>query len=154
MIRFVKSLALFDMLQGLWVTLRYLFAPKFTQHYPEEKTPVSPRFRGMHALRTYPNGKDRCVACKLCEAACPSKAITIEIGETQNSERFPTRYEIDQNKCIFCGLCQEACPTEAIVQTSLFEYSAFKKEDLYFTKEELVAIGKKYEKEINENLGR
>jgi len=144
----LNSFLLVDLIKGLFVTARYLFSPKVTVEYPEEKTPISPRFRGMHALRRYPNGEERCIACKLCEAACPALAITIESDMREDGTRRTIRYEIDQNKCIFCGLCEEACPVDAIVQTQLFEYVADNKESLYFTKAELLAIGDRYEADI------
>ncbi|MCM1128917.1 MAG: NADH-quinone oxidoreductase subunit NuoI [Oxalobacter formigenes] len=146
--RYAGSFFLFEILKGLWVTLRYLFSRKVTVQYPEEKTPVSPRFRGMHALRRYPDGSERCIACKLCEAVCPAMAITIESGMGPDGTRRALRYDIDQTKCIFCGLCQEACPVEAIVQTQLFEYAAEDRSALYFTKPELLAVGDRYEAEI------
>ncbi len=145
---FLSSFFLVDLIKGLFVTARYLVAPKVTVEYPEEKTPLSPRFRGMHALRRYPNGQERCIACKLCESVCPALAITIESGESEDGTRRTIRYEIDQNKCIFCGLCEEACPVDAIVQTQMFEYVAENKSTLYFTKEELLAIGDRYEADI------
>ncbi|MCM1512132.1 MAG: NADH-quinone oxidoreductase subunit NuoI [Oxalobacter formigenes] len=146
--RYAGSFFLFEILKGLWVTLRYLFSRKVTVQYPEEKTPVSPRFRGMHALRRYSDGSERCIACKLCEAVCPAMAITIESGMGPDGTRRALRYDIDQTKCIFCGLCQEACPVEAIVQTQLFEYAAEDRSALYFTKPELLAVGDRYEAEI------
>lgn len=142
------SFFLFEILKGLWVTLRYLFSRKVTVQYPEEKTPLSPRFRGMHALRRYPDGSERCIACKLCEAVCPAMAITIESGVGPDGTRRALRYDIDQNKCIFCGLCEEACPVGAIVQTQLFEYAAENRSALYFTKAELLAVGERYEADI------
>ncbi len=145
---FLSSFLLIDLIKGFRVTVRYLFSRKVTVQYPEEKTPVSPRFRGMHALRRYPNGEERCIACKLCESACPALAITIESDMREDGTRRTIRYEIDQNKCIFCGLCEEACPVNAIVQTQLFEYVAENKRTLYFTKEELLAIGDRYETDI------
>lgn len=142
------SFFLFEILKGLGVTLRYLFSRKVTVQYPEEKTPLSPRFRGMHALRRYPDGSERCIACKLCESVCPAMAITIESGMGPDGTRRALRYDIDQNKCIFCGLCEEACPVDAIVQTQLFEYAAEDRSALYFTKAELLAVGDRYEADI------
>ncbi|MDR1310846.1 MAG: NADH-quinone oxidoreductase subunit NuoI [Burkholderiaceae bacterium] len=145
--RFLARFLLLELFKGLWVTCRYLFLPKITVQYPEEKTPLSPRFRGMHALRRYPDGSERCVACKLCEAACPAAAITIESVEREG-KRVAARYDIDQTRCIFCGFCESACPVGAIVHTRLFEYTAEKRWDLCFTKKELLAVGDRYEKEI------
>lgn len=142
------SFFLFEILKGLWVTLRYLFSSKVTVQYPEERTPLSPRFRGMHALRRYPDGSERCIACKLCESVCPAMAITIESGMAPDGTRRALRYDIDQSKCIFCGLCEEACPVDAIVQTQLFEYVAENRSALYFTKAELLAVGDRYEADI------
>lgn len=147
-INFLRSLMLGDFLKGFSLTGRYLFARKITVQYPEEKTPLSRRFRGMHALRRYPNGEERCIACKLCESVCPAVCITIELAERDDGTRRTTRYDIDQNKCIFCGMCEEACPVDAIVETNLLEYVAHSRADLYFTKEILLAVGDKYEKEI------
>ena len=130
------------------VTGRYLFAPKITVHYPEEKTPLSPRFRGLHALRRYPNGEERCIACKLCEAVCPALAITIESEEREDGTRRTTRYDIDGIKCIYCGFCEEACPVDAIVETRIFEYHGEKQGDLMYTKEMLLAFGERYEEQI------
>jgi NADH-quinone oxidoreductase subunit I len=127
-----------------------LFARKVTVQYPEEKTPQSPRFRGLHALRRYPNGEERCIACKLCEAVCPAMAITIESAERADGSRRTTRYDIDLNKCIFCGFCEEACPVDAIVETHVLEYHGEQRSDLYYTKEMLLAVGERYEKEIAE----
>ena len=148
MISYFKSLLLLELLGGLWLTLKYLFKPKYTLMYPMEKTPQSPRFRGVHALRRYPNGEERCIACKLCEAVCPAVAITIEAGERADGSRRTTRYDIDLTKCIFCGFCEEACPVDAIVETHIFEYHGEKRGDLYFTKDMLLAVGDRYEKEI------
>ena len=139
---------LLELLQGLKLTGRHLFARKITVQFPEEKTPQSPRFRGLHALRRYPNGEERCIACKLCEAVCPALAITIESEQRDDGSRRTTRYDIDLTKCIFCGLCEESCPVDAIVETHLFEYHGEKRGDLYYTKPMLLAIGDKYEPEI------
>lgn len=143
-----KSFLLVEMLQGLGVTLRNLFSRKITIQYPEEKTPMSPRFRGLHALRRYPNGEERCIACKLCEAVCPAKAITIESEVRDDGSRRTTRYDIDLTKCIFCGFCEESCPVDSIVETNIHEYHGEKRGDLYFTKEMLLAVGDRYEKQI------
>lgn len=148
---FLSSLLLKELLQGLALTGRYLFKPKITVQYPEEKTPMSPRFRGLHALRRYPNGEERCIACKLCEAVCPAMAITIESDQRDDGTRRTTRYDIDLTKCIFCGFCEEACPVDAIVETHIHEYHGEKRGDLYFTKEMLLAVGDKYEKDIAAN---
>ena len=145
---FLKSFMLIELIKGFALTGRYLFKRKITIEYPDEKTPLSPRFRGMHALRRYPNGEERCIACKLCEAVCPALAITIESEERADGTRRTVRYDIDQNKCIFCGFCEEACPVDAIVETPLYEYHGESKADLYFTKEMLLGIGDRYEKEI------
>ncbi|MDD5249942.1 MAG: NADH-quinone oxidoreductase subunit NuoI [Rhodocyclaceae bacterium] len=148
----IQSFSLGELRQGLAVTLRYMFAPKITIQYPEEKTPASPRFRGLHALRRYPNGEERCIACKLCEAVCPAMAITIESAEREdangNTSRRTTRYDIDLTKCIFCGFCEEACPVDAIVETHIFEYHGETRGDLYYTKQMLLANGDRYEAEI------
>jgi len=137
-----------DLLRGLKLTLRHLGARKVTVHYPEEQTPKSPRFRGLHALRRYPNGQERCIACKLCEAVCPALAITIESDVAADGTRRTTRYDIDLFKCIYCGFCEEACPVDAIVETHILEYHGEKRGDLYFTKEMLLAVGDRYEPEI------
>jgi NADH-quinone oxidoreductase subunit I len=144
----INSFSLGELRQGLAVTLRYLFAPKITIQYPEEKTPLSPRFRGLHALRRYPNGEERCIACKLCEAVCPALAITIESAEREDGSRRTTRYDIDLTKCIFCGFCEEACPVDAIVETHVLEYHGETRGDLYYTKQMLLANGDRYEAEI------
>jgi NADH-quinone oxidoreductase subunit I len=146
--KFLGSVLLLELISGLFVTARYLFSRKITIEYPEESTPRSPRFRGMHALLVHSNGQERCIACKLCEAACPAQSITIESGMQSDGARRAVRYDIDQNKCIFCGMCEQACPEEAIVLTHLFEYAGQTQAQLYFVKEELLAVGKKYESEI------
>lgn len=147
----INSFSLGELRAGLAVTLRYMFAPKITIQYPEEKTPLSPRFRGLHALRRYPNGEERCIACKLCEAVCPALAITIESAERDDGSRRTTRYDIDLTKCIFCGFCEEACPVDAIVETHVLEYHGEKRGDLYYTKQMLLANGDRYEAEIAKN---
>ncbi len=147
-VQFVKSFMLVEMLKGLSVTGRNLFARKITIQYPEEKTPMSPRFRGLHALRRYPNGEERCIACKLCEAVCPAKAITIESEQREDGTRRTTRYDIDLTKCIFCGFCEESCPVDSIVETNIHEYHGEKRGDLYFTKDMLLAVGDRYEEDI------
>ena len=145
---FFSSFLLREMLKGLMLTGRYFFARKITIQYPEEKTPMSPRFRGLHALRRYPNGEERCIACKLCEAVCPAMAITIESERRDDNTRRTTRYDIDLTKCIFCGFCEESCPVDSIVETHIHEYHGEKRGDLYFTKEMLLAVGDRYEQEI------
>ena len=145
---FLGSLMLGELMLGLKLTGRHLFARKITVLFPEEKTPQSPRFRGLHALRRYPNGEERCIACKLCEAVCPALAITIESEQREDGSRRTTRYDIDLTKCIFCGFCEESCPVDSIVETHLLEYHGEKRGDLYYTKPMLLAIGDKYEAEI------
>ena len=140
-----KSFLLLELLRGMMLTGRHLFTRKITIQYPDEKTPMSPRFRGLHALRRYPNGEERCIACKLCEAVCPALAITIESDQRDDGTRRTTRYDIDLTKCIFCGLCEESCPVDAIVETRIFEYHGEQRGDLYFTKPMLLAVGDKYE---------
>ena len=149
-VSYFKSLLLIELAQGLGLTLKYLFKPKYTLMYPMEKTPQSPRFRGVHALRRYPNGEERCIACKLCEAVCPALAITIESDVRADGTRRTTRYDIDLTKCIFCGFCEESCPVDSIVETHILEYHGEKRGDLYFTKDMLLAVGDRYEKEIAE----
>ena len=144
----VKSLTLHELLRGMSLTLRYFFSKKITIQYPEQKTPQSPRFRGLHALRRYPNGEERCIACKLCEAVCPAMAITIESEQREDNTRRTTRYDIDLTKCIFCGFCEESCPVDSIVETRQFEYHGEERGDLLYTKEMLLEVGKKYEKQI------
>ena len=148
---FIDTFLLLELLKGMSVTGRYLFGRKITVQYPEEKTPQSPRFRGLHALRRYPNGEERCIACKLCEAVCPAMAITIESDVRDDGTRRTTRYDIDLTKCIFCGFCEESCPVDSIVETHIHEYHGEKRGDLYFTKEMLLAVGDRYEKEVAAN---
>ncbi len=147
-VNYIKSLFLMELFKGLALTGRYLFAKKFTVQYPEEKTPQSPRFRGLHALRRYPNGEERCIACKLCEAVCPALAITIESEERADGTRRTTRYDIDLTKCIYCGFCEESCPVDSIVETREFEYHGEVRGDLIMTKEKLLAVGDKYEAQL------
>ena len=145
---FFSTFLLFELLKGMMLTGRYLFARKITVHFPEEKTPQSPRFRGLHALRRYPNGEERCIACNLCEAVCPPLAITIDSEQRDDSTRRTTRYDIDLTKCIFCGFCEEACPVDAIVETRILEYHGEKRGDLIYTKDMLLAVGDRYEEQI------
>ena len=145
---YFKSFMLLELLKGMKLTGGYLFAKKFTVQYPEEKTPQSPRFRGLHALRRYPNGEERCIACKLCEAVCPALAITIESEQRADNTRRTTRYDIDLFKCIFCGFCEEACPVDSIVETRIFEYHFERRGEQIMTKDKLLAIGDKFESQI------
>jgi NADH-quinone oxidoreductase subunit I len=146
--RTAKGFLLQELLSGMWLTLTYVFRPKVTINYPYEKGPLSPRFRGEHVLRRYPNGEERCIACKLCEAVCPALAIHIESEQRQDGTRRTTRYDIDLVKCIFCGFCEEACPVDAIVETRTLEYHGEKRGDLYYTKPMLLAVGDRYEESI------
>ncbi|CCD29131.1 NADH-quinone oxidoreductase subunit I (NADH dehydrogenase I subunit I) (NDH-1 subunit I) [Candidatus Glomeribacter gigasporarum BEG34] len=146
--KFFNTFFLVELFRGMALTGRYAFKRKITVQFPEEKTPLSPRFRGLHALRRYPNGEERCIACKLCEAVCPALAITIESEQRADNTRRTTRYDIDLTKCIYCGFCEEACPVDAIVETQILEYHGEKHGDLYFTKEMLLAIGDRYEADI------
>jgi len=141
----VSSLMLSELVKGLSLTGRHLFKRKVTVLYPEEKTPMSPRFRGLHALRRYPNGEERCIACKLCEAVCPALAITIESEQREDGTRRTTRYDVDLIKCIFCGFCEESCPVDSIVETHILEYHGETRGDLTYTKPMLLAVGDKYE---------
>ena len=145
---YVGSLFLKELVKGMALTGRHFFARKITVQFPEEKTPQSPRFRGLHALRRYPNGEERCIACKLCEAICPAMAITIESEQRDDGTRRTSRYDIDLTKCIFCGFCEEACPVDAIVETRVFEYHGEARGDLYYTKPMLLANGDRYESQI------
>ena len=148
LISYIKTFTLWELLKGLRVTLRNLFTKKFTIQYPEEKTPQSNRFRGLHALRRYPNGEERCIACKLCEAVCPALAITIEAEERADGTRRTTRYDIDLFKCIYCGFCEESCPVDSIVETRIYEYAFENRGENIMTKEMLLAVGDKYEEQI------
>ncbi len=145
---FFDTFLLTELLRGMALTGRNLFARKITVQFPEEKTPQSPRFRGLHAQRRYPNGEERCIACKLCEAVCPALAIKIESEQRADGTRRTTVYDIDLTKCIFCGFCEEACPVDAIVETRILEYHGEKRGDLYYTKDMLLAVGDKYEEQI------
>src|SRR4030081_1557904 len=142
---FFKSFLLVELLRGMALTGRHLFARKITVQFPEEKTPMSPRFRGLHALRRYPNGEERCIACKLCEAVCPALAITIESDVGADGTRRTTRYDIDLFKCIYCGFCEEACPVDAIVETRLHEYHMENRGENIMSKDKLLGIGERYE---------
>ncbi len=146
--RYLQSFLLFELLQGLMVTGRHLFARKITVQYPEECTPLSPRIRGLHALRRYPNGEERCIACKLCEAVCPALAITIESQERADGTRRTTLYDIDLFKCIYCGFCEESCPVDAIVETRFFEFHFENRGENIITKQQLLTVGDKFEKQI------
>ena len=148
---FIKSFTFWELFQGLSVTGKYLFKLKITVQYPEEKTPMSPRFRGLHAQRRYANGEERCIACKMCEAVCPALAITIDSEEREDGTRRTTRYDIDLFKCIYCGFCEEACPVDAIVETHIFEYHFEERGTQVMTKDMLLEIGDKYEEEIAAN---
>ena len=147
-----RSLLLVEFLSAFWLALKYFVGPKATLNYPFEKGPLSPRFRGEHALRRYPNGEERCIACKLCEAICPAQAITIEAEPRDDGSRRTTRYDIDMTKCIYCGLCQEACPVDAIVEGPNFEFSTETREELIYQKEKLLANGDRWERAIAANL--
>jgi len=148
-----KTFSLFEILHGLALTFSYLFRRRVTINYPYEKGPLSPRFRGEHVLRRYPDGEERCIACKLCEAICPAQAITIEAGpRAGDGSRRTTRYDIDMTKCIYCGLCQEACPVDAIVEGPNFEFGTETREELYFTKERLLSNGDRWETSVSSNL--
>ncbi len=145
---YLKSFLFLELLKGLSVTGRYFFSKKITIQYPEERTPISPRFRGLHALRRYANGEERCIACKLCEAGCPALAITIESEERADGSRRTTRYDIDLFKCIYCGFCEEACPVDSIVETNIFEYHFENRGESIMTKEKLLEMGDKYEAQL------
>ena len=149
----VRSLFLKEFVEAVVLSMRYFLSPKPTIDYPFEKGYISPRFRGEHALRRYPNGEERCIACKLCEAACPAQAIHIEAGPRQrDGSRRTTRYDIDMTKCIYCGFCQEACPVDAIVEGPNFEFATETREELFYTKEKLLANGDRWERELAQNI--
>ncbi len=147
-INYLRSLMLLEFIQGLWLTWKYMFKPKYTVNYPFEKFPQSPRFRGLHALRRYPNGEERCIACKLCEAVCPALAITIDAAPREDGSRRTTRYDIDLFKCIYCGFCEESCPVDSIVETHIHEYHFEQRGENIVTKDKLLAIGDRFESEI------
>jgi NADH-quinone oxidoreductase subunit I len=148
-----RSLFLGEFVSALALSVRYMFKPRATLNYPHEKGPLSPRFRGEHALRRYPNGEERCIACKLCEAICPAQAITIEAGPRRNDgTRRTTRYDIDMVKCIYCGMCQEACPVDAIVEGPNFEFAVETREELFYDKNRLLENGARWEREIARNI--
>ena len=150
--RSARTILLWEFIKGFGIAMRYFFAPKKTLNYPFEKGPLSPRFRGEHALRRYPSGEERCIACKLCEAVCPAQAITIEAEPREDGSRRTTRYDIDMVKCIYCGLCQEACPVDAIAEGPNFEFATETREELYYDKERLLANGDRWEREIAQAL--
>jgi NADH-quinone oxidoreductase subunit I len=145
---YLKSLMLLEFIQGMWLTLKYMFKPKFTVNYPFEKFPQSVRFRGLHALRRYENGEERCIACKLCEAVCPALAITIDAAPREDGSRRTTRYEIDLFKCIYCGFCEESCPVDSIVETHIHEYHFENRDESIVDKAQLLALGDRFETEI------
>ncbi len=148
----IKSFFLREVFIGMYMTMKYFFKPKVTINYPYEKSKISPRFRGEHALRRYPNGEERCIACKLCEAICPAQAITIEAEERADGSRRTTKYDIDMLKCIYCGMCQEACPVDAIVESPNFEFATETRQELYYTKEKLLQNGERYEYALRNNI--
>ncbi|RVU39297.1 NADH-quinone oxidoreductase subunit NuoI [Hwanghaeella grinnelliae] len=150
--RVARSFLLGELVSGMALTLKTMFKPKHTINYPYEKGPLSPRFRGEHALRRYPNGEERCIACKLCEAVCPAQAITIEAEPRADGSRRTTRYDIDMTKCIYCGFCQEACPVDAIVEGPNFEFATETREELFYNKQKLLENGERWEAEIASNI--
>lgn len=150
--RAARSLLLSELVSGMALTLRYFFGPKATINYPYEKAPLSPRFKGEHALRRYPNGEERCIACKLCEAVCPALAITIEAEPREDGSRRTTRYDIDMTKCIYCGMCEEACPVDAIVEGPNLEFATETREELIYHKEKLLSNGDRWEPALAKRL--
>jgi NADH-quinone oxidoreductase subunit I len=150
--RVARSLLLSEIVSGMALTFSYIFKPKVTINYPYEKGPISPRFKGEHALRRYPNGEERCIACKLCEAICPAQAITIEAEPREDGSRRTTRYDIDMVKCIYCGMCEEACPVEAIVEGPNFEFTTETREELLYDKDKLLSNGDRWEPELAKRL--
>ena len=144
----IKNFFLYEIFVGMLLTLKYMFKTKVTINYPYEKGPLSPRFRGEHALRRYPNGEERCIACKLCESVCPAQAITIEAEARADGSRRTTRYDIDMTKCIYCGLCEESCPVDAIVEGPNFEFATETREELFYDKEKLLSNGDRWEEQI------
>lgn len=150
----LRSFALIDILSGMALTLKYFFKPKVTLNYPHEKAPMSPRFRGEHALRRYDNGEERCIACKLCEAICPAQAITINAAEREDGSRRTVSYDIDMTKCIYCGLCAESCPVDSIVEGPNYEYSTYTREELFYNKDKLIENGERWEPLLAENIER
>ncbi len=150
--KMARSFLLGELVSGMALTLKTMFKPKHTINYPYEKGPLSPRFRGEHALRRYANGEERCIACKLCEAVCPAQAITIEAEPRADGSRRTTRYDIDMTKCIYCGFCQEACPVDAIVEGPNFEFATETREELFYNKQKLLENGERWEGEIASNI--
>jgi NADH-quinone oxidoreductase subunit I len=153
-IEYFHSLLLLELLKGLSLTMRHFFRPSITINYPDEKTPKSVRFRGLHALRRYPNGEERCIACKLCEAVCPALAITIDSSQRDDGSRRTERYDVDLFKCIYCGLCEESCPVDSIVLTGCLEYHFESREESIISKQQLLAIGDRFEAEVEENRNK